>query len=146
MFNEAGKPSLTQKWVRAILNEFYGTEGIHGYGYGQDEDQGQLGAWYVIASMGLFDMKGLTDMEPSFALGAPLFDKVTIRLNGKYYPGKELVITTGGEAVSHPYVKQFVWNGNPVGGTRLPFRELVKGGVLEIMMGDTPVDNYQANE
>ena len=42
MFNEAGRPSLTQKWVRAILNEFYGTDGIHGYGYGQDEDQGQL--------------------------------------------------------------------------------------------------------
>ncbi|MBP3519228.1 MAG: GH92 family glycosyl hydrolase [Parabacteroides sp.] len=146
LFNEAGKPSLTQKWVRAILNEFYGTEGIHGYGYGQDEDQGQLGAWYVIASMGLFDVKGLTDLEPSFALGAPLFDKVTIRLNGKYYPGKELVITTGGEAASHPYVKKFVWNGNPLGGTRLPFRELVKGGVLEITMGDTPVDNYQANE
>lgn len=40
MFNEAGRPSLTQKWVRAILNEFYGTDGIHGYGYGQDEDQG----------------------------------------------------------------------------------------------------------
>ena len=36
MFNEAGRPSLTQKWVRAILNEFYGTDGIHGYGYGQD--------------------------------------------------------------------------------------------------------------
>ena len=38
MFNEAGRPSLTQKWVRAILNEFYGTDGIHGYGYGQDEE------------------------------------------------------------------------------------------------------------
>ena len=52
MFNEAGRPSLTQKCVRAILNEFYGTDGIHGYGYGQDEDQGQLGAWYVISSLG----------------------------------------------------------------------------------------------
>ena len=59
MFNEAGRPSLTQKWVRAILNEFYGTDGIHGYGYGQDEDQGQLGAWYVISSLGLFYLKGL---------------------------------------------------------------------------------------
>ena len=58
MFNEAGRPSLTQKWVRAILNEFYGTDGIHGYGYGQDEDQGQLGAWYVISSLGLFYIKG----------------------------------------------------------------------------------------
>ena len=45
MFNFSGKPYLSQKWVRAICNEFYGTDGVHGYGYGQDEDQGQLGAW-----------------------------------------------------------------------------------------------------
>lgn len=42
LFNFSGKPYLSQKWVRAILDEFYGLEGIHGYGYGQDEDQGQL--------------------------------------------------------------------------------------------------------
>ncbi len=58
MFNYSGKPYLTQKWVRAICNEFYGTEGIHGYGYGQDEDQGQLGAWYVLSAIGLFDVQG----------------------------------------------------------------------------------------
>ncbi|MET0242715.1 MAG: GH92 family glycosyl hydrolase, partial [Flavitalea sp.] len=83
LFNFSGKPSLTQKWVREICNEFYGTEGIHGYGYGQDEDQGQLGAWYVISSIGLFDVKGLTDINPSFGIGSPLFDKVTIKLNQK---------------------------------------------------------------
>lgn len=44
LFNFSGKPYLTQKWTRAICDEFYGTEGVHGYGYGQDEDQGQLGA------------------------------------------------------------------------------------------------------
>ena len=27
---------------------------------GRDEDQGQLGAWYVMSSIGLFDVKGLT--------------------------------------------------------------------------------------
>ena len=47
LFNFSGKPYLSQKWVRAILDEFYGLEGIHGYGYGQDEDQGQLGAWLM---------------------------------------------------------------------------------------------------
>ena len=34
LFNEAGRPSLTPKWGRAILNEFYGTDRLHGYGYG----------------------------------------------------------------------------------------------------------------
>ena len=41
LFNFSGKPYLSQKWVRAILDEFYGLEGIHGYGYGQDEDTGR---------------------------------------------------------------------------------------------------------
>ena len=142
LFNDAGRPSLTQKWVRAILNEFYGTEGIHGYGYGQDEDQGQLGAWYVIASMGLFDVKGLTDEHPSFSLGTPLFDKITIRLNEQYYPGKEFVITTKGEAAAHPYVEQFVLNGKPLDTVRLPFSEIAKGGNLEVVMSDSPTDRY----
>ena len=73
LFNFSGKPYLSQKWVRAILDEFYGLEGIHGYGYGQDEDQGQLGAWYVMSALGLFDVKGLTEIDPKFQIGAPLF-------------------------------------------------------------------------
>lgn len=84
LFNFSGKPYLSQKWVRAILDEFYGLEGIHGYGYGQDEDQGQLGAWYVMSALGLFDVKGLTEIDPKFQIGAPLFDKVTVRLNKDY--------------------------------------------------------------
>ena len=92
LFNYSGKPSLTQKWVRTICNEFYGTDGIHGYGYGQDEDQGQLGAWYVISSLGLFDVKGFTDINPVLGLGSPLFDKIIIKGNKQYYQGKDFEI------------------------------------------------------
>ena len=46
LFNPAGQPGRTQHWVRRICDEFYGTDRTHGYGYGQDEDQGQLGAWF----------------------------------------------------------------------------------------------------
>lgn len=90
LFNFSGKPYLSQKWVRAILDEFYGLEGIHGYGYGQDEDQGQLGAWYVMSALGLFDVKGLTEIDPKFQIGAPLFDKVTVRLNKALLSGREI--------------------------------------------------------
>ena len=142
LFNEAGRPSLTQKWVRAILNEFYGTDGIHGYGYGQDEDQGQLGAWYVISSLGLFDVKGLTDPQPSFGLGAPLFDKIIIKLNEEYYPGKEFVITVSDNTGSDAYVQQYLLNGQPLHATRIPFADIVKGGSLDIQMGKQPKDQY----
>ena len=143
MFNEAGRPSLTQKWVRAILNEFYGTDGIHGYGYGQDEDQGQLGAWYVISSLGLFDMKGLTDQAPSFALGSPLFDKITIRLNDRYYKGKEFVIETRNNSKQNDYVQSMNLNGKPLTDTRIPFSEIVQGGHLVLEMGNQPKDRYE---
>ncbi len=96
LFNFSGKPWLSQKWVRAICDEFYGTEGVHGYGYGQDEDQGQLGAWYVMSAIGLFDVKGLTSPDPAFQVGSPLFDKVVISLNPDYYTGCEFVIETAG--------------------------------------------------
>ena len=143
MFNEAGRPSLTQKWVRAILNEFYGTDGIHGYGYGQDEDQGQLGAWYVISSLGLFDMKGLTDQAPSFALGSPLFDKITIRLNDRYYKGKEFVIETRNNSKQNDYVQSMNLNGKPLTDTRIPFSEIIQGGHLVLEMGNQPKDRYE---
>ena len=142
LFNESGKPSLTQKWVRAILNEFYGTDGIHGYGYGQDEDQGQLGAWYVISSMGLFDVKGLTDTEPSLGLGAPLFDRITIQLQPEYYPGKEFVIQVTGNTPSQNYVQRYELNGKTLHEPRIPFEEFAKGGILHVEMGAQPKDKY----
>ncbi len=142
LFNEAGRPSLTQKWVRAILNEFYGTDGIHGYGYGQDEDQGQLGAWYVISAIGLFDVKGLTDLNPSLTLGSPLFDKITIRLNNKYYPGEYFTIEAKNNSKENIFVKQFRLNGEILHDIRIPFHSVVSGGTLELDMNDQPVDNY----
>lgn len=142
LFNESGRPSLTQKWVRAILNEFYGTDGIHGYGYGQDEDQGQLGAWYVISSLGLFDVKGLTDVEPAFAVGSPLFDRVTIQLNNRYYKGKEFVIEANGNSAANGYVQQLQLNGKPLKELRIPFRTITEGGSLQMEMGSKAVDNY----
>ncbi len=142
LFNDAGKPSRTQKWVRAILDEFYGTEGIHGYGYGQDEDQGQLGAWFVISSIGLFDVHGLDASEPTFALGSPLFDKVSIRLSNKYYNGGTFNIRVNGNSKKNIYVQDYRLNGETLSAPYLPFKTFIKGGTLEMNMGDTPKDRY----
>lgn len=138
LFNFSGKPYLSQKWVRAILDEFYGLEGIHGYGYGQDEDQGQLGAWYVMSALGLFDVKGLTEINPKFQIGAPLFDKVTIRLNNDYYPGKQFVIETKRQSVDDCYLQEIFWDGRLQETVQIPFEEVVKGGKLTLKLGDIP--------
>jgi predicted alpha-1,2-mannosidase len=142
LFNHSGEPSKTQKWVRAILNDFYGTEGIHGYGYGQDEDQGQLGAWFVMSAMGLFDVKGLTDSEAAFGIGNPLFDKVAIELNNKYYPGKEFVIETVNNSPGNVYIQSMSLNGSDLHRTFVPFSVIVKGGNIKFRIGNEPRDSY----
>lgn len=142
LFNFSGKPSLTQKWVRLICNEFYGTTGIHGYGYGQDEDQGQLGAWYVIASLGLFDVKGLTDLKPSLGIGSPLFDKVTIALHPAYAKGKTFVIETVNNGGRNGYVQSMRLNGKKLSKPFIDLAAIQDGGKLVLQMGDTPKDDY----
>ena len=134
LFNFAGSPWLSQKWMRLICNEFYGTGPVHGYGYGQDEDQGQLGAWYVMASMGLFDAKGLTAPEPSFQLGSPLFDKITITLNPDYYTGEKFIIETTGNSPDSYYIQSAILNGRPVDPVCIPFAEITDGGRLEVTL------------
>ena len=139
LFNFSDKPYLTQKWTRAICDEFYGTEGIHGYGYGQDEDQGQLGAWYVMAAIGLFDVGGLTKENPEFQIGSPLFDKLTINLNQDYYKGKQFSIETRNNSKNNFYLKNIKWNGKKQFKAAIPFSEITKGGILLLDMSDKPI-------
>ena len=142
LFNFSGKPSLTQKWVRSICNKFYGTEPVHGYGFGQDEDQGQLGSWYVIASMGLFDVKGLSDSNPAMGIAGPLFNKITIQLDTKYYPGKQFVIETTNNNVDNIYIQSMQLNGKNLHQPFISFADITKGGRLLIHMGDKAVNKY----
>jgi len=134
LFNFSGKPWLTQKWTRAICDEFYGTERIHGYGYGQDEDQGQLGSWYVMAALGLFDVKGFTDLRPIIELGSPVFDEAEIRLGN----GKTLVISAKNNNKENIYIQSARFNGKAFENCWLYRDELMKGGKLELTMGSTP--------
>ena len=134
LFNFSGKPQLTQRWTRAICDEFYGVEPIHGYGYGQDEDQGQLGAWYVMAAIGLFDVKALTGENPQFQLGSPMFDKITIKLNSAYYPkGDKFVIETKNNSKTNVYVQSAKLNGKKMDSVFIPFSDVVNGGKLELI-------------
>jgi predicted alpha-1,2-mannosidase len=138
MFNFSGKPYLTQKWVHAICDHFYGTEYIHGYGYGQDEDQGQLGAWYVLAGIGLFDVRGLTDANPGMQIGSPLFNEITIQLNPQYYKGKQFTIKAINNSKSNIYIQHATLNNKLQGTPFISFSDIVKGGTLILNMSDKP--------
>ncbi|RZJ55743.1 MAG: glycoside hydrolase family 92 protein [Flavobacterium sp.] len=136
LFNFSGKPYLTQKWVHAICDEFYGTEGVHGYGYGQDEDQGQLGAWYVMSSIGLFDVKGLTEINPSFQISSPLFDKVTVRLP-KMLQRKDFVIEVSNNSKKNIYLQKAALNNKDLEHLQIDFKDVSKGGNLKMTVDAT---------
>jgi predicted alpha-1,2-mannosidase len=138
LFNFSEKPWLTQKWTRLICNEFYGIEPVHGYGYGQDEDQGQLGSWYVMAALGLFDVKGLTDARPVIELGSPIFDKANITLGN----GKKLVIVTKNNSKTNYYVQSVEFNGKEINNCWLYRDEMMKGGKMVFVMGNKPNMNW----
>ena len=140
LFNYTGKPWLTQRWTRTICNEFYGTEPLRGYGVGQDEDQGMLGAWFVLTSMGLFDVEGHANSQPTFQFGSPLFDEIRIKLNRDYYPGEELIIRTSNNGKENLYVQSAKFNGKSIEQCWINRSELMNGGVLEFKLGNKP--NY----
>lgn len=142
LFNFSGKPWLTQKWTHLICDEFYGTTGEHGYGYGQDEDQGQLGAWYVLGAMGIFDVQGGTPVRPTYQFGSPQFDRITIQLSKANSKGKRFVIEANDAGDGHYYVQNATLNGKDFNQSWIYRDELHQGGRLQLQMSSTPNETW----
>mmetsp|Transcript_3551 Transcript_3551/g.8867 ORF Transcript_3551/g.8867 Transcript_3551/m.8867 type:complete len:952 (-) Transcript_3551:2-2857(-) len=79
-----------------------------------DEDNGEMGAWYVLGALGLFDPAPGT--PHGYALGSPLFRKVEIRREAGDRPADLTILNgrAGGMEVAH--VSRVVLNGRDVGG------------------------------
>ncbi len=136
LFNYSRKPWLTQKYSRAILEKFYGNTPYHGWE--GDEDEGQMGGWFVIASMGLFEMNGGVTAEPAFDLSSPLFDEVVIHIDKRYNGGKPFTITAINNSAENVYIQSAKLNGIAIKSPVLPFSQVVSGGKLELLMGPEP--------
>jgi putative alpha-1,2-mannosidase len=91
-----------------------------------------------MAAMGLFDVQGHSAQQPTFQFGSPLFDRITIQLDPKYYSGKTLVIETQQQSKENQYVQGVQWNGKPVNECWINRERLMQGGVLQFTMGNAP--------
>lgn len=136
LFNWAGKPWSTQKWSRSILDRFYGY-GV-GNAYLGDEDQGQMSAWLVMASIGLFQTDGGSRVDPVFEIGSPLYPKIEINLGQKFGRGKKFTIIATGASRKNMYVQKAILNGKVLNSFDFPASELLKGGSLILTMGPKP--------
>ena len=126
LFHWVGKPSRTQEIVRDILTRFYDTApaGICG-----NEDCGQMSAWYVLASLGIYPV---CPGSGQYLLTAPLFRESTIRLGG----GKTLTIRANNSR--YKYISSVTLNGTPVQRHFVTYDEIMEGGELCFTLSPRP--------
>lgn len=136
LFSYAGAPWLTQKWVRKV-KAAYSDVTPYG-GYRDDEDQGQMGALGVLMAIGLFEVDGGCAEKPFYEITSPLFDKVTIHLDNRYYSGKTFQIITKGNSPTNMYIQNASFNGKKWNKYWFYHEDFIKGGTLELELGATP--------
>lgn len=146
VFSYANAPWMTQYWVRRVNEQAYG--GITpdlGWG-GHDEDQGQMGGVSALMSIGLFNIVGTESPKPYYEITAPVFDKVTIKLDNNYYSGKEFVIRTYNNSKENCYIQKAKLNGKKLNNFWFYHEDFAKGGELEIWLGDKPNKKWGLKE
>lgn len=148
MFGAADEDGVTgacaakgQYWLRKAMSTLYqpGADMFAG-----DEDNGQMSAWYILSSMGLYS---LSPGSQEYALGSPLFARLVIDLDAsvaKTAPGtgkKLLTIEAKNNSAENVYVQAVSWNGMPLaaGANSIPYTTIMEGGVLSFEMGPEPV-------
>jgi predicted alpha-1,2-mannosidase len=126
LFAQAGRPDLTQKWVRWIQHTFFRPtpDGLPG-----NDDGGTMSAWYLFNAMGFYPLAG-TDR---YFIGAPTYPKLVLHL-----PGGDFTIEAPGVSDENPYVQAVELNGAPLSSPTLRHRDLKPGGTLRFTMGPQP--------
>ncbi|MGH9401897.1 MAG: GH92 family glycosyl hydrolase [Terriglobia bacterium] len=135
LFNFAGVPWLTQKWTREVMEHSYSAEPT---GYVGDEDQGQMGSYFVLMAMGLFEMDGGCSEKPIYEIGSPLFSRIVVHLDKKYYPGPQFVIEARNNSPKNVYIQSATLNGKLLNKPWIYHTDVVKGATLVLTMGPEP--------
>ena len=128
MYNYVGQPWKAARLLRQTLDEMYKDDfdGLSG-----NEDVGQMSAWYVLSSVGLYQV------EPAggkYIIGSPIFDKAELNV-GK---GKTFNIVCKNNSKENMYVQSVKLNGKPYNKSYIMYNDIMKGGTLELQMGNQP--------
>jgi predicted alpha-1,2-mannosidase len=137
LFNYAGAPWLTQYWSRAVIDSVYSGLSPH-FGYSGDEDQGLMGSLSVLMKMGIFTMRGGTELDPVYEIGSPIFDEITIHLDQNYYPGKKVIIRTENNSATNKFIQSAKLNGTALNKSWFYHKDIINGALISFKMGDKP--------
>lgn len=136
LFNWAGKPWLTQKWARAIQEQYYGTTPFDAYP--GDEDLGQMSSWFIMSAIGLFQMDGGCSAKPIYEIGSPRYPRTTILFNNKYNRGVKFTIEARHASKENKYIQSAKLNGRSISDFKILQSEVFSGGILELEMSNEP--------
>jgi predicted alpha-1,2-mannosidase len=136
LFVYAGKPWLTQKWVRRILDAAYHDEvnGIVG-----NDDVGQMSAWYVMSALGFYPVCPGTNV---YVIGSPLFTRATIRLDPHWHKGQTFTVIARDNSPTNFYVQSAKLNNKALDRPWIKHEEITAGGTLEFEMGPQPNSHW----
>lgn len=128
MYNYAGRPDKAAPLLRKMLNEMYldQPDGLSG-----NEDVGQMSAWYILSSVGLYQVD---PVGGRFVIGSPLFDKATMNVGG----GKTFTVVAKNNSDKNIYVQSARLNGKTLKNSYVDFNDIRHGGTLELVMGPKP--------
>ena len=128
MYNYAGRPDKAAPLLRKMLNEMYldQPDGLSG-----NEDVGQMSAWYILSSVGLYQVD---PVGGRFVIGSPLFDKATVNVGS----GKTFTVVAKNNSDRNIYVQSARLNGKALKNSYIEFNDIRHGGTLELVMGPKP--------
>lgn len=132
LFVYAGRPWLTQKWVRSIMANAYHdrVDGICG-----NDDVGQMSAWYVMSALGFYPV---CPGDNTYIIGSPVFRRATVKLDPRWHKGRTFTVVAHGNSAINIYIQQARLNGKELKRAWITHEEITGGGVLELTMGADP--------
>ncbi|WP_455065312.1 GH92 family glycosyl hydrolase [Prevotella sp.] len=128
MYNYVGQPWKGAEKIRYVLANLYHDDfdGLSG-----NEDVGQMSAWYILSSVGFYQV------DPAggrYVFGSPLFDEATLNVGN----GKTFRVVAHNNSSENKYIQSAKLNGKPYTRSYIDFKDIVRGGTLEFVMGNKP--------
>jgi putative alpha-1,2-mannosidase len=116
--------------VKQILDKHFTNSpgGIPG-----NDDTGTMSTWALMNMMGIYPF---CPGRPDYTIVTPVFDKVTIQLDKKYYPKSDPVTIRRQKEGNGEFIKKTIVDGKPLGGFKISHQVLVNSKDILIVTGD----------
>lgn len=136
LYNYVNAPWKSQVLVHKIQSEFHKNDpdGLIG-----NEDCGQMSAWYVMSAMGFYPV---CPGQQQYAIGIPVFDKVTINLEN----GKQFVIKSENTTEKDFYIQSAKLNDKSYNKCYINHSDIMNGGELYFVMGERANEKWGSGD